>query len=83
LIDDAQAPALLVDGQDATTTATRTVHDAATGEPIAEVADATAADAERAVAAARAAFRRGDWSRITPGEPRKEWYDAVSSPETP
>ena len=44
------------------------MHDPATGEPLAEVADASAADAARAVEAARAAFRRGDWSRITPGE---------------
>ena len=68
IADKAHAPALLIDGEDVATTATRTVHDPATGEPIAEVADATAADAERAVAAALAAFRRGDWSRITPGE---------------
>ena len=68
IADNAQAHALLIDGQDAPTSATRTVHDPATGEPLAEVADASAADAERAVAAARAAFRRGDWSRITPGE---------------
>jgi betaine-aldehyde dehydrogenase len=46
----------------------RTVHDPATGEPLAEVADASAADALRAVAAARAAYERGDWSRIPPGE---------------
>ena len=69
MIDDAQAHALVVDGQDAPTANTRTVHDPATGEPLAEVADATAADAERAVAAARAAFRRGDWSRATPADP--------------
>jgi betaine-aldehyde dehydrogenase len=68
IADKAQAHALLIDGQDVPTSATRAVHDPATAEPIAEVADATAADAERAVAAARAAFRRGDWSRITPGE---------------
>ena len=68
IADNAQALALLIDGQDAPTSATRTVRDPATGEPIAEVADASAADAERAVAAARVAFRRGDWSRITPGE---------------
>jgi betaine-aldehyde dehydrogenase len=68
IADKAHAPALLIDGEDVATTATRTVHDPATGEPIAEVADATAADAEHAVAAALAAFRRGDWSRITPGE---------------
>jgi betaine-aldehyde dehydrogenase len=66
--DNALAHALLVDGQDVRTAATRAVHDPATGERIAEVADASAADARRAVAAARAAFRRGDWSRITPGE---------------
>src|SRR3954469_8722276 len=48
--------------------AARTVYAPAPGEPIAEVADATAADAERAVAAARAAFRSGVWSRITPAE---------------
>jgi betaine-aldehyde dehydrogenase len=59
---------LLIDGEDVATASTRTIHDPATGEPIAEVADATAADAERAVAAARAAYRRGDWSRVTPGE---------------
>jgi betaine-aldehyde dehydrogenase len=60
--------ALLIDGEDVETTRTREVVDPAAGERIATVADATAEDAERAVAAARAAFRRGDWSRITPGE---------------
>jgi betaine-aldehyde dehydrogenase len=59
---------LLIDGEDVDAAATRAVHDPATGEQIADVADASAADAERAVAAARAAFKRGDWSRITPGE---------------
>jgi betaine-aldehyde dehydrogenase len=68
IADKAQAHALLIDGQDVPSAATRSVHDPATGEPIAEVADASAADAERAVAAARAAFRSGVWSRITPGE---------------
>jgi betaine-aldehyde dehydrogenase len=68
IADNAQAHALLIDGQDVESTATRTVYDPATGEPLAEVADATAADAERAVAAARAAFRSGVWSRITPAE---------------
>ena len=48
--------------------ATRTIYDPATGERIADVADATAADAERAVAAARAAFRSGVWSKVTPAE---------------
>jgi betaine-aldehyde dehydrogenase len=68
IADKAQVHALLIDGQDVPTSATRAVHDPATGEPIAEIADATGADAERAVQAARAAFRRGGWSRITPGE---------------
>jgi betaine-aldehyde dehydrogenase len=52
IADNAQAHALLIDGQDARSAATRTVSDPATGEPIADVADASAADAERAVAAA-------------------------------
>jgi betaine-aldehyde dehydrogenase len=59
---------MLIDGQDVAAERTRTIHDPSTGEPIAEVADGTAADADRAVAAAKAAFQRGDWSRITPGE---------------
>ena len=60
--------ALLVDGEEVETGAWRTVHDPATGEPLAEVADGSADDARRAVAAARAAHARGDWSRALPGE---------------
>ena len=60
--------ALFVDGEDVETGAWRIVHDPATGEPMAEVADGSAEDASRAVAAASAAYARGDWSRITPGE---------------
>ena len=67
-ITDTATHALLIDGEDVATARTRTIVDPATGEPIAEVADGGAADAERAVAAAKAAYRRGDWSRITPGE---------------
>ena len=67
-ITDTATHALLIDGEDVATANTRTVVDPATGEPIAEVADGSAADAEHAVAAAKAAYRRGDWSRITPGE---------------
>src|SRR4051794_3574569 len=67
-ITDNATHALLIDGEDVATARTRDVIDPATGEPIATVADATAEDAERAVEAARAAYRRGDWSRITPGE---------------
>jgi betaine-aldehyde dehydrogenase len=67
LLDNATY-ALLIDGEDVGTADAREIIDPATGEPIATVADATAADAERAVAAAKAAYRRGDWSRATPGE---------------
>src|ERR687888_2158106 len=59
---------LLIDGQDVETGNWRAVHDPATGEVLAEVADGSAEDARRAVEAGRAAFERGDWSRITPGE---------------
>ena len=40
IADNAQAPALLIDGQDVPAASTRTVYDPSTGEPIAEVADA-------------------------------------------
>ncbi len=39
----------------------------ATGQPITEVAEGGAADVDAAVAAARAAFDRGVWSRMDPG----------------
>ncbi|GHE22480.1 aldehyde dehydrogenase [Halomonas urumqiensis] len=38
----------------------------ATGETLAHVASCDAADADLAVAAARAAYARGDWSRLSP-----------------
>jgi betaine-aldehyde dehydrogenase len=60
--------AMIVDGREEEVARVRAVHDPATGEQIAEVADGTADDARRAVAAARAAFERGDWSRAIPGE---------------
>src|SRR4051794_41914715 len=68
IVDDIRSFAMLIDGHDVESGRTRTVHDPSTGEPLAEVADGTAADAERAVAAPRAAFERGDWSRIVPAE---------------
>jgi betaine-aldehyde dehydrogenase len=68
ITDNTQTFVMLIDGQDVAAERTRTVHDPSTGEPIAVVADGSAADADRAVAAARAAFRRGDWSRVTPAE---------------
>jgi 4-(gamma-glutamylamino)butanal dehydrogenase len=40
----------------------------ATGQVIAKVAACSEADVDRAVAAARAAFDRGDWSRIDPAD---------------
>ncbi|BAK35474.1 aldehyde dehydrogenase [Microlunatus phosphovorus NM-1] len=40
----------------------------ATGEVIAKVAACSEADVDRAVAAARAAFNKGEWSRIAPGD---------------
>jgi acyl-CoA reductase-like NAD-dependent aldehyde dehydrogenase len=67
-ITDNAVHSLLIDGEEVAAARSRTVVDPATGEPLAEVADGSAEDADRAVAAARAAFRRGDWSRITPGE---------------
>ncbi|MBB3189744.1 aldehyde dehydrogenase [Halomonas cerina] len=43
----------------------------ATGEVLARVASCDAADAEVAVRHARAAFARGDWSRLAPGKRKK------------
>lgn len=45
-----------------------TVIDPSTGERVTDVAAATPADVERAVAAASEAYRDGRWSRITPAE---------------
>ncbi|HJR70675.1 MAG TPA: aldehyde dehydrogenase family protein, partial [Gammaproteobacteria bacterium] len=42
------------------------VIDPATGAEVAAVADANAADVDKAVAAARAAFERGPWSTMVP-----------------
>lgn len=43
----------------------------ATGETLAQVASCDAADAKAAVAVARAAFERGEWSRLAPGKRKK------------
>jgi betaine-aldehyde dehydrogenase len=43
------------------------IEDPTTGEAIAEVVDASRADVDRAVQAARAAFYDGRWSKLTPG----------------
>jgi betaine-aldehyde dehydrogenase len=45
-----------------------TVENPATGQVIAEVVDASRADVDRAVQAAKAAFYDGRWSRLVPGE---------------
>ena len=50
---------------------TTVIENPATGEPIAEVADASRADVAAAVAAAHTAFRDGRWSRLTPAERSK------------
>src|SRR5262245_33906406 len=47
------------------------IENPATGEKIAEVQNATGADVDRAVKAARTAFYDGRWSRKTPGERSK------------
>src|SRR6185295_16764086 len=43
----------------------------ATGEPLAEVCEADAADVDAAVKAARAAVESGLWSKVNPGEKAK------------
>jgi len=62
--------AMLIDGKwvEAQSGETLDVFDPATGEVIARVAAAGAADVDRAVAAARRAFDGGRWSRLTPAE---------------
>jgi aldehyde dehydrogenase (NAD+) len=69
-IDGEFAPA--ADGQEFSTI------DPSTGENIATVAQAGRADAERAIAAARAAFDDGRWSGLKP-EKRAEFLNAIAS----
>ena len=70
---------LFIDGQlmDAAAGETFETIDPSTGQPHATVARARAADAERAVAAARAAFADGRWSGLKP-EQRAAVLDAVA-----
>ncbi|HEX5013508.1 MAG TPA: aldehyde dehydrogenase [Candidatus Limnocylindrales bacterium] len=52
----------------------------ATGRPIAEVAEGGPADVDAAVAAARAAFDDGRWSRLSPGDRKRiliRWADLI------
>jgi phenylacetaldehyde dehydrogenase len=61
-------PRLLIGGEwvESRSTATIPVLDPSTGRQIAVVADANAADVDRAVAAARAAFEKGAWPEMLP-----------------
>ena len=61
---------LWIDGRwsDAVEGGTSAVENPATGEMIDQVAEASAADVDRAVQAARTAFYDGRWSKATPGE---------------
>ena len=61
---------LLIDGKwvPAQSGKTFPVVDPSTGGPIARVAEADAADVDRAVAAARRAFDSGPWARMAPSQ---------------
>ena len=61
---------MLIDGKFVTASSGKTfpVYDPATGEVIAQVPEAEAADVDLAVHAARRAFDGGAWSRLTPSE---------------
>jgi len=54
-----------------------TTYNPATGQPIAEMARGTVADIDRAVQAARRAFRAGTWSRMAPRERMDVMYRAA------
>jgi succinate-semialdehyde dehydrogenase / glutarate-semialdehyde dehydrogenase len=79
---DAVPRELLIGGQwrAASGGSTLPVEDPATGETIAEVADATVDDALAALAAADDAFRAGDWPAATPrerGDILRRAYEAI------
>ncbi len=63
-----KAPRLFVDGEWSTSSHDKTVpvYDPATAKVIAHIADASEADVNRAVAAARRAFDDGRWTRLPP-----------------
>jgi phenylacetaldehyde dehydrogenase len=69
-------PALFIDGKrtPATGTARLPVYDPASGLQIAEIADATTADVDRAVRSASAAFTDGRWRNIRPADREKALY---------
>ena len=68
---------LFIDGEfvDAHDGATFESFDPGTEAPIATVAKAGKLDAEAAIAAARRAFERGDWSRLSPAARASKVYD--------
>ena len=66
----ARAPALFINNEWVRSThgATLAVEDPSTGLEIARIVDASSADVDRAVAAARAAFDDGRWSNLPPNK---------------
>ena len=68
---------LFIDGQfvEAANGATFETIDPGTGLPFATVAQAGPADAQAAIAAARRAFDKGPWSRMTPVDRAAKIYD--------
>jgi phenylacetaldehyde dehydrogenase len=65
-----RAPRLFINGEwvEAKSQGRIPVVDPATGQQIAQVVDANAADVDRAVAAARAAFEKGAWADMLPAD---------------
>ncbi|MGH8315014.1 MAG: aldehyde dehydrogenase family protein, partial [Steroidobacterales bacterium] len=63
-------PRLLIGGEwvDAKSSQSLAVYDPATGIQIASIADASAADVDRAVAAARNALEQGPWAEMLPNQ---------------
>jgi acyl-CoA reductase-like NAD-dependent aldehyde dehydrogenase len=59
---------LLIDGRWAEAAGERSVLNPATNQPLASVAEASAADVDRAAQAARRAFDEGPWPRLSAGE---------------
>jgi gamma-glutamyl-gamma-aminobutyraldehyde dehydrogenase len=71
---------LFIDGQfvDAARGGRFTTVNPATGEPLAEMSAGTAADIDRAVAAAKRAFKSGVWSRMAPRQRMEVMYRFAS-----
>ena len=70
------ATKLLINNEwvDSTSERTFATINPATGEVICQVAEADAADVDRAVKVARTAFNQGDWSKMSPSERGKLLY---------